>query len=92
MGECLSTPEERQAKLQSAAIDRQLRADSKEYENTVKILVLGRCYLVRKGWFAEFKVAKMLCVCSVCFYVSSHYLQNDIAESDKIFPRYFAQV
>ena len=76
MGECLSTPEEREAKLRSAAIDRELCAASKDYESTIKILVLGRCYLVRKVWVAKFKVAKMLCVFSVCFYVSSHHLQT----------------
>ena len=68
MGECLSTPEERQAKLRSAAIDRELRAALKEYENTVKILVLGRCYLVKLS--CQIYGAKM-CVCFVCFYVSS---------------------
>lgn len=36
------TPEEREAKQRSAAIDRQLRSDLKEYENTIKILLLGR--------------------------------------------------
>lgn len=35
-------PEEREAKQRSAAIDRQLRSDLKEYENTIKILLLGR--------------------------------------------------
>jgi len=42
MGGCVSaTPEEREAKLRSAAIDRQLRTDLREYENTIKILLLG---------------------------------------------------
>ena len=36
-----STPEEREAKSRSAAIDRQLRHDARDYENTVKILLLG---------------------------------------------------
>ncbi len=42
MGGCVSTtPEERDAKQRSAAIDRQLRTDLKEFENTIKILLLG---------------------------------------------------
>lgn len=42
MGGCVSaTPEERDAKAKSSAIDRQLRADAKDYENTIKILLLG---------------------------------------------------
>ena len=40
-----ATPEEREAKQRSAAIDRQLRSDLKEYENTIKILLLGRLRL-----------------------------------------------
>lgn len=36
-----STPEEREAKNRSSAIDRQLRHDARDYENTVKILLLG---------------------------------------------------
>ena len=36
-----ATPEEREAKQRSAVIDRQLRSDLKEYENTIKILLLG---------------------------------------------------
>ena len=43
------TPEEREAKQRSAAIDRQLRSDLKEYENTIKILLLGRLCL--SFWF-----------------------------------------
>jgi GTPase SAR1 family protein len=35
------TPEERAAKHQSAAIDKDLRAYAREYENTIKILLLG---------------------------------------------------
>lgn len=42
MGGCMSVPpEEREAKQRSAAIDRQLRNDQREYENTIKILLLG---------------------------------------------------
>jgi hypothetical protein len=36
------TPEERAAKHQSAAIDKDLRAYAREYENTIKILLLGK--------------------------------------------------
>ncbi len=43
MGSCLSsnTPEEREQKMKSSAIERQLRMDQKDYENTIKILLLG---------------------------------------------------
>lgn len=43
MGGCISatTPEEREAKSRSSAIDRNLRQDAKEFENTIKILLLG---------------------------------------------------
>ncbi|XP_065898368.1 guanine nucleotide-binding protein G(o) subunit alpha-like [Dysidea avara] len=42
MGGCVSqTPEEREAKSRSSAIDRDLRQDAKEFENTIKILLLG---------------------------------------------------
>jgi len=42
MGGCVSqTPEEREAKSRSSAIDRDLRHDAKEFENTIKILLLG---------------------------------------------------
>lgn len=56
MGGCVSaTPEEREAKLRSAAIDRQLRTDLREYENTIKILLLGKdcatLLLFLHGWY-----------------------------------------
>ena len=38
-------PDEREAKQRSAAIDRQLRTDQREYENTIKILLLGELTL-----------------------------------------------
>lgn len=47
-----ATPEEREAKQRSAAIDRQLRSDLKEYENTIKILLLGRLRLNSWGLFS----------------------------------------
>ena len=44
MGNCVGagSPEDREAKSRSSAIDRQLREDRKEYENTIKILLLGK--------------------------------------------------
>lgn len=36
------SPEEREQKQKSSAIDRQLRVDLKDYENTIKILLLGQ--------------------------------------------------
>ena len=51
MGGCVSlSPEEQQQKNRSVAIDRQLRSDLKEFENTIKILLLGmqvKIYQVR---------------------------------------------
>ena len=49
MGNCVgaNTPEERDAKSRSSAIDRQLRQDQKEYENTIKILLLGKPQLAK---------------------------------------------
>jgi GTPase SAR1 family protein len=42
MGGCVSaTPEEREAKTRSSVIERQLRRDARDYENTIKILLLG---------------------------------------------------
>lgn len=35
------SPEEAEQKRQSEAIDRKLRVDLKDYENTIKILLLG---------------------------------------------------
>ncbi len=40
------TPEERDAKQRSSAIDRQLRSDLREFENTIKILLLGEPLLL----------------------------------------------
>lgn len=37
-----STPEEREAKIRSSAIDRRIRHDARGYENTIKILLLGK--------------------------------------------------
>ena len=42
-----TTPEEREAKQRSDAIDRRLRSDAKEYENTIKILLLGKTELYK---------------------------------------------
>ena len=46
MGCGTSSPEERAAKSVSSSIDRQLRADARVYENTIKILLLGECECV----------------------------------------------
>ena len=48
MGGCISatTPEEREAKSRSSAIDRNLRQDAKEFENTIKILLLGNVVVI----------------------------------------------
>ena len=47
MGGCLSNvpPEEAEQKRKSDAIDRKLRVDLKDYENTIKILLLGQFFL-----------------------------------------------
>ena len=43
MGGCVSvTPEEREAKLRSQKIDRDIRVAARDYENTIKILLLGK--------------------------------------------------
>ena len=43
MGGCVSmTPEEREQKERNDDINRKLRTDLKEYENTIKILLLGQ--------------------------------------------------
>jgi len=65
MGGCVSaTPEEREAKLRSAAIDRQLRTDLREYENTIKILLLGKdcatLLLFLHGWYLLCQAAEHL--------------------------------
>ncbi len=45
MGCVNSTPEEREAQRKSSAIDRQLRTDAKDFENTIKILLLGKSFV-----------------------------------------------
>ena len=41
MGNANQTPEKREARLHSAVIDWELRQSTREYENTIKIIVLG---------------------------------------------------
>ena len=42
MGNCVSAPaEDREAKLRSAMIDKELRSAARDYGNTIKILLLG---------------------------------------------------
>ena len=36
------TPEEREARHRNAAIEKQLRTDARDFENTIKILLLGK--------------------------------------------------
>ena len=55
-----ATPEEREAKQRSAAIDRQLRSDLKEYENTIKILLLGK---LRLNFGVLFSLVVSIVVC-----------------------------
>lgn len=46
MGGCVSTPaEEREAKLRSSQIDRELRNAARDYGNTIKILLLGKPFI-----------------------------------------------
>ena len=43
MGNCVGmTPEEREARHRNAAIEKQLRTDARDFENTIKILLLGK--------------------------------------------------
>lgn len=45
MGGCVSVdPETRIQNQRNKEIEGKLRTDKKEYENTIKILLLGRCY------------------------------------------------
>ena len=48
MGGCLSNvpPEQAEQKRASDAIDRKLRVDLKDYENTIKILLLGSFFFI----------------------------------------------
>ena len=65
-----SSPEEREAKTRSSAIDRQLRHDARHYENTIKILLLGKgsvavCVHRRDRWIIKSRECVRLpaCVC-----------------------------
>lgn len=43
MGNCVGmTPEEMEARHRNAAIEKQLRTDARDFENTIKILLLGK--------------------------------------------------
>ena len=43
MGNCVSAPaEEREAKMRSSMIDKELRSAARDYGNTIKILLLGK--------------------------------------------------
>lgn len=60
MGGCVSTPaDEREAKMRSSVIDKELRAAAREYENTIKILLLGKCRIIIPCFVPVVRV----CVC-----------------------------
>ena len=46
MGNCGGgmTPDERQARQKSSDIDKQIKKDERVYSNTIKILLLGKCW------------------------------------------------
>ena len=50
MGNCMAemTPEEREARDRSSAIERQLRSEKKDFNRTLKILLLGKAFRDRK--------------------------------------------
>ena len=49
------SPEEQEQKRASEAIDRRIRVELKDYENTIKILLLGLCNvsIVHTSWLCE---------------------------------------
>ena len=83
MGGCVSvTPEEREAKQRSAIIDREIRQAAKDYENTIKILLLGKSLISLATRFLFGTTFEVVCVCvCVCpcnreyFYGSSYKLK-----------------
>ena len=72
------TPEEREAKQRSAIIDREIRQAAKDYENTIKILLLGKSLIsfvssLLLGTSFEVLCAHTrvcVCTCNGLFYVS----------------------
>jgi hypothetical protein len=54
MGNCVGgggNPEDREARSRSSAIDRQIREDRKDFENTIKILLLGKSVFLTRLLF-----------------------------------------
>lgn len=64
------TPEEREAKQRSAIIDREIRQAAKDYENTIKILLLGKSLIVLAIRLL-FRTTLKFCAC-VCVFVCDH--------------------
>ena len=71
MGCVNSTQDEKEAKQRSAAIDRQLRQSAKEYENTIKILLLGDSYslYVHISYAFMYMFCMFTCTCFICLHV-----------------------
>ena len=86
MGNCVGAgnPEDREAKSRSSAIDRQLREDRKEYENTIKILLLGKSvFSNQSALFEQLAVYMLPCVLQNVMHGYSikyplHYLKTHI--------------
>lgn len=67
------SPEEAEQKRQSEAIDRKLRVDLKEYENTIKILLLGQFLeLFFIGWLVG--SGRLLVLYKYCLHFQDHLL------------------
>ena len=67
MGNCIAggNPEDREARSRSTAIDRQLREDRKEYENTIKILLLGESVFKLSTQYSYVRTAIYINTCSL---------------------------
>ena len=79
MGNCVSAPaEEREAKMRSSMIDKELRSAARDYGNTIKILLLGK--------------PRLLLFCSVTFrqrqqedafdLLSSYLFSSDVTKNN----------
>lgn len=86
MGNCVAVnPEELEQKQRSAAIERQLRADQKEYENTIKILLLGEKKKVAlSGLIGDLYLESQnsLCVCVFGSLIRAQFLFLYAAKED----------
>ena len=75
MGCVNSTQDEKEAKQRSAAIDRQLRQSAKEYDNTIKILLLGDSLSTHTVYMYTFHMRSyFICVHVHVSYVSCVYM------------------